>query len=70
VAKNRHQWGKPQRYLHKTERVCIKCGLVKVTRHEAEGPRDLHWMEYWRGLDQIKSHTTPACEPQTVQVST
>ena len=49
VAKSRHQWDKPQRYPHKTERVCLKCGLVKVTRHEAEGPRDLHWMEYWRG---------------------
>lgn len=61
---SRHQWGPKMRYLHKSERVCLKCGIVKVSRHEVDGPRDLHWKEYWRGLDQIISHRTPPCVAQ------
>lgn len=59
----RHRWGEPVRFPHKSERQCIKCGLVKVTRHEAEGPRDVHWVEYWREGDQVAADKTPACEP-------
>ena len=59
----RHRWSEPARFLHKSERLCVKCGLVKVTRHEAAGSRDMHWIEWWRDLDQIKSDRTPACEP-------
>lgn len=65
----RHQWGAPERYEHKTERICLKCGMIKVTRHEAEGPRDLHWQEFWRGLDQIACEGTPPCEVQAERVA-
>lgn len=66
---DRHRWGDPQRFPHKTERVGLKCGMVKVTRHESEGPRDIHFQEFWRGLDQIVTDKTPPCEVQAEQVS-
>jgi hypothetical protein len=48
---------------YKTERLCLHCGLIKVSRHETEGGRDRHWTEFWRGLDQIEGSGTPVCEP-------
>lgn len=62
MKQQRHQWGQPNRFPHKTERQCLKCGLIKVSRHEAEGPRDTHWTEWWRGLDEIASNNTPPCD--------
>lgn len=61
----RHHWGeKIVISVNKTERECLDgCGIVKVTRHEQEGGRDLHWIEFWRGLDRIECDATPACEP-------
>lgn len=57
----KHRWGEPRRFLHKTERECLHCGLVKVTRHESDGPRDVRWTEFYRGLDQVDATGTPAC---------
>lgn len=62
----RHRWGDKTVFPHKSERVCTRCGLVKVTRHESEGARDVHWQEFWRGLDRIEGEGTPACEPALV----
>jgi hypothetical protein len=63
----KHRWGdKVVVNTNKTERDCANCGLVKVTRHETEGGRDLHWTEFWRGLDRIECSATPVCEPVTV----
>lgn len=59
----KHRWGDKNRLEHKTEQQCIHCGLVKVTRHETEGGRDVYWTEYWRGLDLLQVESTPACEP-------
>jgi hypothetical protein len=59
----RHRWGEPVRFPFKTERECLACGIVKVTRHESEGPRDFHWQEFWRDGDQLPADKTPACEP-------
>jgi len=59
----RHRWSEPLRSEHKSERECIACGLIKVTRHESEGGRDVYWTEFWRGLDRIQCDGTPACEP-------
>ena len=42
----RHRWGAPERHLHKTERVCGRCGLVRVTRHDA-GAGAIPWVEFW-----------------------
>ena len=63
----RHRWGDPLRSEHKSERECTTCGLIKVTRHESEGGSDLHWTEFWRGLDRIEGDGTPACEPVGVE---
>jgi hypothetical protein len=49
-----HRWSsKDVVSLHKTDRECRRSGLVKVTRHEFEGRRDLHWQEFWRDLDRV-----------------
>lgn len=60
----RHRWGEANVIsAHKTERACLHdCGIVKVTRHETEAGRDVHWVEYWRGLDQVSGGRTPVCE--------
>ena len=63
----RHRWGeKTVISSYKTERECLNgCGIVRVTRHEYDGSRDrnLHWIEFWRGLDRIECDATPVCEP-------
>lgn len=38
----RHTWGAPMRNDYRTERTCLACGLVKITRHEGRLP----WTEY------------------------
>lgn len=62
----RHRWGDRKVISpNKTERDCLnECGIVKVTRHEFEGGREQHWVEFWRGLERIDCAHTPACEPQ------
>ncbi len=49
---------------NKSERQCLDCGLVKVSRHEygAGSIHGTHWTEFWRGLDRIECKGTPACE--------
>jgi hypothetical protein len=58
APRGKHRWGEPARHRTKTERVCLHCGLVKVTRHE---PGRRPWLEWWRGLDKIVSDATPPC---------
>lgn len=62
---SRHRWGdKVVVSANKTERECLnRCGIVKVTRHEFDRGRALHWIEFWRGLDRIEGDATPVCEP-------
>jgi len=62
----KHRWPKEGTVItrHKTERECLNgCGIVKVTRHESDGPRNLHWVEFWRDMDRIECSGTPVCEP-------
>jgi hypothetical protein len=67
----KHRWGeKSVVSLQKTERECVGCGIVKVTRHETEAGRDLHWVEYWRDLEKIECVGTPACEPVNATMET
>lgn len=64
MTSTRHKWGErneisPQR----TEYPCSRCGALKISRHEFEGGRELHWKEFWRGgvrLDQ--GGATPRCD--------
>lgn len=60
----RHQWGEPNRFVYKTERVCSRCGLVKVTRHELPGAT---WTEWWRDGERVQSERTPTCMMAEVQ---
>lgn len=60
----RHRWPKDATVIspNKSERECLNgCGIVKVSRHETEGGRDVHWCEFWQGLDQIEGKGTPPC---------
>lgn len=56
-AMTRHSWGAPSRSEHKTERLCTKCGLVKVTRHEGNE----HWVEFFKGWVKYPDDRTPPC---------
>jgi hypothetical protein len=60
----RHRWGdKIPITPNKTECECQNgCGIVKVSRHECEGGRDVYWTEFWRGLDRIEGEGAPACD--------
>lgn len=60
---SRHRWGDRVVFPHKTERDCINCGLVKVSRHESEGGFDRYWTEFWRGCEQVVGAGTPVCQP-------
>ncbi len=85
----RHSWGPPTRIPHgialprKTERVCEKCGIVKVTWHtvnergferyrtELYGNYILGSQVYssqlYRGLDRVEGVGTPGCEVVEVE---
>jgi hypothetical protein len=60
----RHSWGDPVYFIHKTERECRKCGLVRVTKHEPSRC----WTEFWNGLDKIESRNMPACISVSLEV--
>jgi hypothetical protein len=66
----RHSWGPPTRIPsalalpRKTERVCVKCSIVKVTWHEIdERGRETYRTEFYKGLDRVEGVGTPVCEP-------
>lgn len=59
----RHRWGEKVRFgIYKSERQCLRCGLVKTARHESEGGRDIHWAEYYRDEELVSRNTLPACD--------
>jgi len=66
----RHRWGVGEQfwtkdrvpYHFKTERQCIRCGMVRVTQHETVGTREEHRVEFWLDLDQIEGNGTPLCD--------
>jgi hypothetical protein len=71
---SRHSWSEPNRFhdnrgnITKSERSCLHCGIVKVTRHEIdELGRGVHWAEFWRGIDRIETDKTPVCERVEVE---
>ena len=66
----RHRWGeKTPISPSKTERECLNgCRTIKVTRHEFEGGKEIHWTEFWRDCERIEGEGTPVCEPVMEQV--
>jgi hypothetical protein len=66
MSGQRHRWGEPARFRHKTERTCTHgCGVTKVGHHQSEGARDRFWTEFWRDGERIAGagEPTPLCEP-------
>ncbi len=63
MSGKRHSWSEPERYAQHSDRVCWDCGLIKRTRHEFDGPRAVHWVEWRRGDARVEAARTPACEP-------
>lgn len=60
MLKPRHEWSPPYRTQYRTERVCLKCGMVKITRHE---PGALPWQVFeWKGRRIGAAGRTPECE--------
>lgn len=72
LAATRHQWALPVRFVHKTEQQCNRCALIKVTRHEYEGGRDLYWTEFWRDMEKVEHDCgkTPPCEARLEKQTT
>jgi hypothetical protein len=61
----RHSWSGPSRPSElRTERVCVRCGLLKVTRHDG-GTSALPWVEFYEAISGllIETERTPRCEP-------
>jgi hypothetical protein len=58
----RHSWRQPVRFPHKTERECSRCGLIRVTRHDA-GESAIPWVEFWKEGSRLDVRGTPTCEP-------
>jgi hypothetical protein len=59
AAPSRHRWGEPQRTAYETVRVCQRCGLERVTRHE---PGQRPWVEFRaEGVTATGYHGTPPC---------
>lgn len=58
----KHRWDKPIRPdLNTTRRACLKCPLIRITRHEDDNtPR--HWIEWEREGRKIEATKTPVCE--------
>lgn len=61
---SRHKWSAklPFPLANKSERTCIRCDVVLVSRHEYQAGREIHWKEFWRDCEQIKCEATPPCD--------
>jgi hypothetical protein len=60
----KHRWGHKTYFplANKSECECSNgCGLVKVSRHEFEGGCEVHWTEFWCGMERIDCQGTPPC---------
>lgn len=55
-----HRWAAPIRFdTHTTRRACLRCPVVRVTRHEPDNnPR--HWTEYHRDGERLTGR--PGCQ--------
>jgi hypothetical protein len=62
IGSTRHRWSTAHKWPHKTERQCVRCEMVKVTRHETEAGREIHWTEFWRDLERAETQSTPPCD--------
>jgi hypothetical protein len=61
-----HKWFENSRTHHTTVRICERCEIRKLSRHETENGKMIHWTEFYRGSERILCEATPKCEPQEV----
>lgn len=64
-APARHKWSEPSRpSALRTERICLRCGMIRVTRHDG-GAQSLPWTEYYDGDERLDAgpggKATPPC---------
>lgn len=65
MTSTRHKWGeKIPLGNHKSEKTCERCGVTCGSFHQWDGPREIHWKEFWRDGDRIDdgSGKTPPCD--------
>ena len=72
MTSTRHKWGQRIEVSpHKSETECIRCDVVRVSRHEWEGGREIHWKEFWRDCELISSGgPTPPCDARRERQAT
>lgn len=63
----KHKWFENSRNEHVTVRICERCAMRKISRHEFEGGKPMHWVEFYRGSARVQCDGTPACEPARVE---
>jgi hypothetical protein len=68
-AAAKHKWGDPTRTALRTERVCARCGIIKVTRHDA-GRGAIPWTEFERDGGRLEGRGTPPCEAVAPEAAT
>lgn len=63
-ASTRHRWGERiECGPYKSEKQCVRCGMVRASMHQPEGARDLHWKEFWRDEELVaRDGATPLCD--------
>lgn len=60
---SRHRWAQKVEFPpYKSERQCIRCEMVLVSRHESEGGRPVHWKEFYRDEERVHHDATPPCD--------
>lgn len=64
MSSSRHRWGeRVELGLHKSEKQCTRCGIIRASLHQQEGGRDRHWKEFFHGLDRVDVNgATPPCD--------
>lgn len=61
----KHRWGDPDRDdVHLSVRICATCGTRKLTHHESEGGRAVHWTSFESAAGVgFHGDKTPPCIP-------
>jgi len=58
----KHSWGDPYRTPHRTLRTCVRCGAVKISRHDGPQPQTEYVDRH--GQHSETGQRAPKCEPE------
>ena len=68
MTDRRHNWGAPSRPSEtRTTRICKRCGMQKITRHDG-GPCAIPWLEFVKDGLLVGGVGTPPCVPTELGV--